>query len=127
VIDEYSAVANGAFDLSPIRDALDALQQTVDGLYSAIASEDIDPATANDAIVELSRTLVRLNFTERGQFDQDPTTTRPPYPRLSVVSELEDSEREQCRALETHLRRRRNAIVHAIHQTEETVDALLSE
>lgn len=110
ILRQYDEDAGDLFDLSPLLSELEALEGEVTSLYDKISDSDIAPSTANTAITELSRALVRSYFTERGQFDQDSTLFRSPYPKLTDVQELDRLSESDRRIVDTHLKRSRNEI-----------------
>jgi len=127
ILEGYAEDAGDGFDLGPVTDALSDLEASVGNLYDAIDAGELNPAAANRAITDLSRTLVRLNFASEGRFEQDPTTVRPPYPKfekVKVLPSLEDA--DERRALETHLRRRRNAVEYALRRADRRLKERLS-
>ncbi|MFB6220661.1 MAG: M28 family peptidase, partial [Halolamina sp.] len=72
IVEEYQAIAGDAFDFGPTVEAIESLRQAVTAFRERVESGEISPEAANDAIMALSRTLTRLNFTADGQFEQDP-------------------------------------------------------
>ena len=123
-IDYYESHGGDAIDLNPVREALNALGDDLERLYSAIDEDAIEPETANRAIVELSRRLVRLDFAERGPFQQDPAVYRPPLPLLGKAVAV-DSLDDEARFAEVHLRRARNHVVHELRQAAAAVRTAL--
>lgn len=115
-IQEYHNQANDHFDLSPVLEELDILDREVSRLYEEIYTGSIPTKEANKTIKKLSRTLVRLDFTTEGQFDQDPASTRPPYPGLEPATTLPDLEGDEYHFQQTQLKRARNAAIHRLRQ-----------
>jgi hypothetical protein len=64
----------------------------------------------------LSRHLVRVNFTERGTFEQDPAMHRPPYPRLEPATTLDELAGNDYRFRERNLKRAVNHVVHELRE-----------
>ncbi|MFB6300011.1 MAG: M28 family peptidase [Halobacteriales archaeon] len=115
-IADYADEAGGHFDFSPIREELDALDDAVTVFYDAVDTGTIDAGTATETMKALSRGLVRLDFTSEGQFEQDPATTRPPYPSLVPATNLPALEGNDYKFQRTHLKRARNAVVHELKE-----------
>jgi hypothetical protein len=121
IVADYDALAGEAFDFGPTLDALDDVADAVDAFYDAVEAGEIDPATANEAIKTLSRTLTRLNFVSDGQFEQDPAYNRPPYPRFENTSlfDLYDEDDDEYRFLQVELRRAQNDAVFELRRLQE--------
>jgi hypothetical protein len=115
VITEYDGDAE-SFDLSPVLAELDALEEAVERFYDGIDAGDVDPRRANEAMKRLSRHLVRVNFTERGTFEQDPAMHRPPYPRLEPATTLDELAGNDYRFRERNLKRAVNHVVHELRE-----------
>lgn len=119
---KLDTVAGDQFDLSPIREELTRLAERVEAFYTRIESDSIDPAVVNTAMKELQRPLVRVNFTEKGQFQQDLAVARPPYPALRPVEQLETLTGNELRFQLKELERSRNEIVHALREAQRAID-----
>ena len=113
---EYSEIAGKHFDLSPALKSLESLGDAVDDFYDAVDADDISADTANGAIKNLSRSLVRLDFTSEGQFEQDPAFERPHYPRIASVTTLPELDGDEYRFQKVHLTRALNGVVHELRQ-----------
>ena len=122
VVAEYDETAGEHFDLGPVREELEKLAETVDTLYAD--AETLDPEAVNEAIMELSRRLVRVNFVTEGRYEQDPAVHRPPYPALEPVTDLPEREQgtDEYRFATWHLKRARNTVVHDLRAARRTVD-----
>ena len=127
---EYDEAAGDAFDLSPVRTALDELADGVDAFYDGIDTPGDDAAfvadgvgadEANEAILGLQRALVRVDYTTEGRFEQDPATDRPSYPGLAAVTGLDGMADDERKKQLVALRRQRN---RAVSLLEEARDAL---
>eukprot|EP01037_Dinobryon_pediforme_P002147 gene2147-2184_t len=81
-IEQYEAASEGLADLAPARAATLALKQALSGLETA------DLKKRNDALMELSRILVPINYTRAPRFRHDPAYTVPPLPTLAVAADL---------------------------------------
>jgi hypothetical protein len=105
------------FDLSPVLDELAELDDAVAEFYDAVEAEDIDAGTANETIKSLSRSLVRLDFTSKGPFEQDPAFERPHYPALAPATNLPELEGDEYKFQKIHLKRALNGVVHELRRT----------
>lgn len=126
----YDEAAGDAFDIAPVRSTLDELEAAVNEFYDGLstangpasfAAGDIDAVEANETIRQLSRALVRVDYTTAGQFEQDPATDRPSYPGLSAMTELSDMTPDERKKQLVALRRQRN---RAVSLLEEATEAL---
>ncbi|MFB6149244.1 MAG: M28 family peptidase [Halobacteriales archaeon] len=115
-IADYADEAGAHFDFSPVQDELDALEAAVESFYDAIDAGTVDVGTATETMKALSRRLVRLDFTSEGQFEQDPATTRPPYPVLAPATTLSELDGDEYKFQRTQLKRARNHVVHELKQ-----------
>ena len=126
-LSEYEDRAGDEFDLGPVRTELDALAEAVEAFYDAVEAGSIPASEANGTIKRLSRGLVRLDHAERGRFEQDPATGRPPLTRLAGVADLPELEGNDSRFRRTHLVRARNAVVHDLRGLRADVRATLDD
>jgi len=122
IVSEYAEHAGDRFDLTPVTDTLDELTGVIEQFYREIEQGTIDPAEATEVLKRLSRHLVRVNFATRGRFDQDPTTTIPPYPSLEPATELPAPSTEKYFARRLYLRRARNQVVDHLRRARDEVD-----
>ena len=109
---EYDAAST--FDLGPVRDELDALEDTTTALLDDAEGY---PQTAD----RLVKALTRLNFVTEGQFEQDPAEGRPPLPRLAPVERLPELDGDDARFLELQLQRARNGVVAELRRLRRTL------
>jgi hypothetical protein len=110
VLDDYQATAGDEFDLSPVREELEAVGDALDGFYDAVDAGEIPPREANEALKAVERRLVRVSYVSEGRFEQDPALGRPPYPRLAPATELPELSGDDYRFTEVHLERARNDV-----------------
>jgi len=86
VVDAYVRAAGHRLDLGPVARALEELGGKVAAFHKSVAEGKIPSRTANEAMRELSRALVPLNYARDGPYEQDPPVTLPPVPLLSVAA-----------------------------------------
>lgn len=108
---EYDEVAGDDFDFGPTLEQLDALEEEVSAFQAAARDGAVPADRANEVITRLSRTLTRLYLTERGQFEQDPATSRDPVPRLAPARKFQVLEGDDRKFLRTQLTREQNTVV----------------
>lgn len=114
-IAHYQARAGERFDLTPAREAAEALRTVLGDFYGRLEANAIPPARANAVIQGLARILVPLNHTREVRFRHDPALTIPPLPALSVAAELDRHEREGNLGFAlNHLVRGQNRVVSAL-------------
>lgn len=115
-IDRYAADAGDAVDFAPAYQALELLQAELNGLYEKVASvqgkpaDDSDVRKINDAILELARILVPINFTRNGRFRNEPAISIPPLPDIAPAQELKNAEGHHKHVLRTHVMRGINRV-----------------
>lgn len=120
---EYNDAAGDGIDLTPTLELLAALEDDLDTFYTDVEVGSLDPATANEAILDVSRRLTRLNLVERGQFEQDPATTRKPLPKLAPAAKLPYLDETDARFLQVQLRRAQNEIRYQLQQARAALPA----
>ena len=116
-VETYNEIAGDEFDLSPTLTELRALEDELEAFYAAAADGTIDHDDANETIKRLSRILTRINLVERGQFEQDPATSREPVPRLAPARKYEMlDDKNDRKFLQVQLKREQNRLVSELYQ-----------
>jgi hypothetical protein len=121
-LDRYAAGAAGALDFSPALEAADALQAELDRLYQGLPALVDRPVTDppvrafNDALLEVERILVPINFTRRGRFRTEPAIIIPPLPDLAPALDLGTATGHYRQVLLTHVQRGLNRVAWALEQ-----------
>jgi hypothetical protein len=119
-IAEYEKASSRQGDLTPARDATEALKASIGKLGTVPAER------RNGVLVELARILVPVNYTREPRFRHDPAYTVPRLPTLAVAAELSRfSDPHQRRCAEVELKRGQNRFVAAIEQARRLVEAAL--
>lgn len=134
VVGDLQAKAGDSFDLSPAAERLTALGSAVEKLQSRIKAlqqaslSDGAAGVVNRCLMELGRTLIPVNYTRTGQFDQDLAVPTQPLPGLQPVARLASMERasDERQFLITRLVRERNRLVHGVTSATRAVEAALS-
>ncbi len=124
-LSRYAEAAGDAVDFGPAFRALGRLQGELAELY-ALAPElsrqaVTDPRVRafNDALLELGRLLVPINYTRRGRFRTEPALPIPPLPDLAPATELPRAEGHLYRVLQTHLLRGVNRVAWTFERAAE--------
>lgn len=108
------------FDLSDCVTEAEALSEAMKRLNERIAAIDpedwIATIALNQALLELSRTLIPVLYTRAGRFDHDPATSIPELPPLADAVRLTEVpvDSEEAPALRVAARRGRNELLHAV-------------
>ena len=116
----YATAVQDRFDLSPVTEELGRLD---DALARLEAAEGVPARVYNEAILRLSRILVRLHFAKEEPFRQDPALQVPPLPSLAAahrLAELEPGTPEAQFALNS-LTRGRNRVVFGLREAQRIV------
>jgi len=124
-IDGYQAKAGARFDLGPSRSAADALKTSLAGFYGRIGDGSANAVTANNAIHDLARILVPINFCREARFRHDPAVTIPPLPTIATAAELDRFSNANLGFARTQLTRSQNRLVSALNQARRVVEAAL--
>jgi len=130
--------AGDAFDMAPPLDAIQRFAVAAEGLSAAaerIANvpgrgtrKQREAASAlNDALMQIGRALIPINYTAAGPFDHDPAVPVPPIPLLQPVAGLREvrPDTDGYLTLQTKLIRNRNRVTHAINTATEAAERAL--
>ncbi|MBD3844468.1 M28 family peptidase [Bosea sp. SSUT16] len=120
-IARYEAAAKGLADLAPARDATQALKAALAKLAGASTSA----SKKNEALRDLSRTLVPINYTREPRFRHDPAYTVPPLPTLAVAAEIASMPTDMQRYAAVELMRGQNRYVAALTAARRVVEGAL--
>jgi hypothetical protein len=125
-VEGYVKAAAGALDLGLLSSSLAELAGKIDAFHAAVANGKIAPRVANEAMRELSRALVPLNYARGGRFEQDPAVTLPPVPLLSIAADLDHYDKDTIGFALATLLRGRNAALDAIDRADVAVTRALA-
>lgn len=118
----YAAAAGPWIDLRPVSDELDALDEALTRLYDASERGQIEARAASDAIQDLARILVPIDYTQHGAFRHDPALTIPPLPDLAPCERIPTLPSDHTRRfLATELLRGRNRVQMALRDARRRV------
>jgi hypothetical protein len=134
VVNDLRTKAGGHFDLSAVAERLAALDSVVGEFQRRILKlqkgrvSDRAACVVNRCLMELGRTLIPVNYTRTGQFEQDLAVPTQPLPGLQEVARLASLERasDERQFLITRLTRERNRAVYGILSAVRAVEAALS-
>jgi hypothetical protein len=126
-IDRLAAALGGRIDLSDARGGAEALR----GLVCALPTESGDDAVCgrvNACLMNLSRTLVPVDYTSGDRFDHDPALPAPAFPALQPLRELAatEADTDEAKFLTPLCVRGRNRIAHALDEAAATVRQCLA-
>jgi hypothetical protein len=109
---KYHEQARGAIDLE--RSAQEARELAAEIRAAKIG--ELPAARANALNQALCQTLIPVNYTRNGPFEQDLALSAPPIPGLSEAAKLGSLDRgsDDFRYLRTRLERERNRVEHAL-------------
>jgi len=122
----YRERAGSAVDLDATVTRAEALRAELAAFgerAAAAASDDVRAAAANQALMDLGRILVPLNYTEAGPFEHDLALHAPALPALQGMLRLArlDPKSDEYRFLRTQLVRRRNAVAMSLRLARQRV------
>jgi Iap family predicted aminopeptidase len=126
----YHERAGHFVDLDAVIARAESLRGEVQALTERVATIEPDgprAAAANQALVDLGRILVPLNYTEAGPFEHDLALHVPALPALHGMQRLArlDPQSDEHRFLRTQLMRRRNLVTMTLRRAQErTAQAL---
>jgi N-acetylated-alpha-linked acidic dipeptidase len=120
-IGRYEAAAKGLADLAAARDATQALKAAL----AKLAGASTPASKKNEALRDLSRTLVPINYTREARFRHDPAYTVPPLPTLAVAAEIASMPADMQRYAAVELMRGQNRYVAALTAARRVVEGAL--
>jgi N-acetylated-alpha-linked acidic dipeptidase len=118
-LDRYSAAAGKEVDFAPAYDALARLDAALARLYGKtgdlLKANVTDHAVRafNDAILEMGRELVLINYTRQGRFRTEPAVKIPPLPDIEPAMHLASASGHQRQVTRTHVTRGVNRVAWA--------------
>jgi hypothetical protein len=127
-LDSYAAAAGDAFDFSPIRQELDALDRALDALYASAPADaaigDARTQAVNWAQLRMGRILNPINYSRMEPFRHDPALTIAPLPDLVPALSTEKAAGDPAKlgVLTAHLTRGQNRIVWALQLAREEAE-----
>lgn len=121
----YQKAAVKQIDLAPVTKALAELEKKVAAFHAAVGEKRVAPRQANEAMRDLARALVPLNYARRAAHQQDPAVTLPPVPLLSIAGDLDVFDRDTVGFALATLLKGRNAALAAIERATSAVDAAI--
>lgn len=129
-LDEIATAASDAFDLSSAQGDANALRQATEQLEARVQQPVTDEQAEqiNRCQMRVSRLLIPVNYTQNGQFVQDPALGSPSLPGLrpaATLSNLPEQSAERLLAL-TSLRRERNRLRFALNEARRAIEATLA-
>lgn len=132
-LDKYNAGACGEVDFAPAFAALKQLTSALDTLYSKggnlIGKPVTDPAVKayNDAILELGRILVTINYTRQGLFRTEPAVKLLPLPDLAPAVDYSSTSGHMRHVTRTHLVRGVNRVAWAFESAAKAAQWALAQ
>ncbi len=122
----YQRAAGNRFDLTPVQDAVAALDDSVARFERAVRAGSIPHAEANRTLLRLSRHLVPLNYVKGTRFRRDMPSPSAPLPWLAIAEDLDRYPPSAIGFALTQLQRGCNHVVGALMDAREVVDAALT-
>lgn len=122
VLERDQEAAAGALDLRGVASQARELAKAI----RAVDLAKLTPAAANALVLDLCHTLIPVNYTRSGPFEQDLALGSGPLPGLAAVGMLTslDPESSQFHFLRTRLVRERNRIEQALRTAKKLVAAV---
>lgn len=110
--------------LLPLRKEFEKFRAKLDTFYEHVEGGSIKPSVANQAIMELSRSLVHMGYAAGGRFEHDPATPQVALPKLARIHDLaaiEESDPDRVPFVYTELRRQYNKVFDLVHQASQVL------
>ena len=125
-LQRYGEAAGEHFDFGPAEESVERLQSTLERFYRAVEEGAVAKDEANEAILELARGLVPVNFTQHPRFFHDPALTLPPLPDLAVALELNSHQGDTLGFAQTELMRGQNRLVSTLRHATRRLERALA-
>lgn len=129
----YKNGVSGEVDFGPAFDALKRLSAGLKALYAKgerLLDKSVnDPAVCayNDAILELGRILIPINYTRQGLFRTEPAVKIPPLPDLAPAAEYGKTSGHLRHVTQTHLVRGVNRVTWAFESAAKAVERAIEK
>ena len=127
---DIASAAGDAFDLSAVLAEADALLDAANKLrercQQPVNAQQAD--ALNECIMQLSRLLIPVNYTERGPYEQDLALGSQPVPGLRPAGRLAamDENSSERHLLRIKLQRERNRVRQALRDAKSAIDQSLT-
>lgn len=122
-IADYQEQADGLFDFSATAAEASALLADLETFYDKTGKGEIGEGIANQAIQELARILVPLNFNRTDRFRHDPALTIPPLPALEEATKIAGRPEALQGFSKTELVRGQNHVIAGLRRARALVQA----
>lgn len=120
----YAKAAGEHADLTPALEATADFRMAVAKLQQDVATGKVPAAQANEAMKQLARILVPINFTRGPRFTHDPAYTAPPLPCLAIAAELHRHSGQMLGFARTQMMRGQNRYVAAMRAATRLVEGV---
>ena len=111
--------------LEPVAAAATALRDKAARL-AGMKMGGVEPARANRALMQVSRVMVPMDYTQGDRFVHDPALPQSPWPVLDPVRAWAKAEGDQAKFALVDAVRARNRMLHALRQANRALDAALA-
>lgn len=119
IISDWQEKAAGNFDLSMLQERAQLVRQALDEVYehkpSAVDCESTIKIF-NNLLWQIGRILVRINYTQGHDYQNDPAVAQAPMPALSDINLLATADEQERKAIVLELVRSRNYIMHSLQE-----------
>jgi N-acetylated-alpha-linked acidic dipeptidase len=128
-LESYHADSKGHFSLDKEIQEAERLQSDLLDFYEAIEVIKNQPIRneevqiANSILLQLSRQLIKINYSRQGEFRHDPALDIPPIPDLSAALELKEVDQNSHRynVTLTHLKRGSNRVLWTLRNSRKLI------
>ncbi|MFZ3577611.1 M28 family peptidase [Virgibacillus sp. DJP39] len=126
----YAKLAGNRMDLSIAIERVEKVEELAEEIYSTIQNKSWSNQEAfriNQGILELSHSLIPLNYVSGDMHDHDLAMNQPPIPLLKNIAILADLEEgsDAFHEWQTALKRQLNKVEYTLLQAIRTAEALL--
>ena len=130
-LDSLHGLVGNRFDLTPLYDRLSVLESQAADLNrrTAAATDAAAIDRINKCLVEVSRHIVPVDYTEGDRFEHDAALPQATYPALQPLRKLASLEPDSAAAkfLDTGMKRARNRVSWALREANNSLASCLAD
>jgi N-acetylated-alpha-linked acidic dipeptidase len=128
-LNEYQDVAREKFDFTSIFSELNTLRGLLEQFYQIAKEYSLDSRKQTiicEAILKITRKLIRISYTSREEFKHDAAAMVPPIPDIAPILKIQHLSDDKQKFLKTQITRGCNRVLHALKECEQLIKQVIS-